>query len=117
MPGHSKTGQRVACRGCGQVYPIPYVYQHERKAHDIYGGSSGIIRADSRYPKGRHGPPAPVAEPAPTVIAAERPGVTYPHLGSYLQVRALALTDDGLVMHLANGAAVWQVRVTGHVAQ
>jgi len=49
------------------------------------------------------------------IIGTERPGQTYPVLGSYLQVRVLALTDDGLVMHLANGGAVYQVRVTGHV--
>jgi hypothetical protein len=48
-------------------------------------------------------------------VAREVRGVTYPELGSSLQVRVLALTDDGLVMHLAGGDGVWQVRVTGHV--
>ena len=45
-------------------------------------------------------------------------GVTHPDLGAALTVKVLALTDDhGLVMHLANGSAVWQVAVIGHVAR
>jgi hypothetical protein len=49
-------------------------------------------------------------------VDVERPGVTYPALGSALQVRVLALTDDGLVLHLADEArGVWQVQVLGHV--
>lgn len=43
--------------------------------------------------------------------------VPHPALGGSLMVKVLALTDDaGLVMHLSNGNAIWQVQVIGHVS-
>jgi hypothetical protein len=43
------------------------------------------------------------------------PGVEYPALGALLVVRAVALVEGGLVLHLGDGGSgVWQVAVTGH---
>jgi hypothetical protein len=42
----TKTKPKIQCRGCDKSFTEPYVYQHERKEHGIYGGASG---------KGRNG--------------------------------------------------------------
>jgi hypothetical protein len=51
-----------------------------------------------------------------TKVVAEHAGLTHPHLGAVLTVRALALDEDGeLVMQVSNGTGGWLVKVTGHV--
>ena len=58
---------------------------------------------------------APVNGARRPVYAHEVPGIAYPALGALLGVRAVALVDGELVLHLADAAnGVWQVRVTGH---
>jgi hypothetical protein len=37
-----------ACPRCKKVYVLPYLYEHMRKQHGIYGGSSGMRRDDLR---------------------------------------------------------------------
>lgn len=43
-------------------------------------------------------------------------GATYPPLGASLLVKALALTDTGVMLQLSDGnGSAWQVTITGHV--
>jgi hypothetical protein len=70
--------------------------------------------AATRPPREPRRPRTPRAREADVIDVAEV--VPHPELGTALTVKVLALTDDhGLVMHLHNGSAVWQVAVIGHV--
>lgn len=40
----------------------------------------------------------------------------HPPLGSSLQVRALALTDEGVLVQMVGAGGAWQAVITGHVA-
>ena len=40
----------------------------------------------------------------------------YPPLGATLEVRALALTDEGVLVQMVGGGGAWQATITGHVA-
>ena len=40
----------------------------------------------------------------------------YPALGAVLEVRALALTDEGVMVQMVGGGGAWQATITGHVA-
>ena len=74
-------------------------------------------RAQSRLPVDpRELPPEPRrARRGHPVTPEVEQVIPHPALGTHLQVKVLALTDDaGLVLHLANGHEVWQVQVLGH---
>jgi hypothetical protein len=57
--------------------------------------------------------PRKVSELAPPPASTT---AAYPLLGASLQVKALALRDDGVIMQLVDGnGGAWQVSITGHV--
>ena len=57
--------------------------------------------------------PTKVSELAPKTAPTHS---SYPLLGASLEVKALALRDDGVVMQLVDGnGGAWQVTITGHV--
>jgi hypothetical protein len=37
-------GTKEKCPACGKSYGVPYLYQHMRTQHGIYGGASGKTR-------------------------------------------------------------------------
>lgn len=41
--------EKQECRICKRMLGVPYLYQHMREVHGIYGGRSGIKRNDPRY--------------------------------------------------------------------
>lgn len=37
--------EKKQCSECGRSYGVPYIYQHLRKEHGVYGGRTGTTRA------------------------------------------------------------------------
>jgi isoaspartyl peptidase/L-asparaginase-like protein (Ntn-hydrolase superfamily) len=80
--------------------------------------AAGIALATQNRSHGAKAYRAKAARGASTkrTVVAEQAGLTHPHLGAVLTVRALALDEDGeLVMQVSNGTGGWLVKVTGHV--
>jgi hypothetical protein len=82
--------------------------------------SNGRKSYRARPPSGRRHLPAEAPAPAEVMDRRSRPTVlangSHPALGAQLQVKILALTDDGLVMHLSDGTGgAWQCLITGHL--
>jgi hypothetical protein len=69
--------------------------------------------------KGRAKPAARAVRQPPTREVAPRAeprAAAYPPLGASLSVRALALTDAGVILQLSDGnGSAWQCTITGHV--
>jgi hypothetical protein len=84
------------------------------KQYRIRGGLHRSARAtlsdEDALEKVRSLPEVVKRSPA-AVVASE-----YPRLGHALSVRALALTDDGVLIHLSDGdGGAWQALITGYV--
>lgn len=41
-------GPKQPCPRCGSRYKVPYLYQHMRSVHGVYGGATGVVREDRR---------------------------------------------------------------------
>jgi uncharacterized C2H2 Zn-finger protein len=39
---------RGTCPKCGKQFGVPYLYHHLRRAHGIYGGATGVQRANAK---------------------------------------------------------------------
>ena len=108
---------------------------HHGVARSLVGAPDNVQRSEVAYdPRGPvraitrrkrpHPTPDPhfangVPNPSGVVEALQSRLAGLPHhppLGALVEVRAVALDGDdgGLVLHLAAGGQVWQVRVTGH---
>lgn len=41
-------GKKEPCKECGKEYQVPYLYQHLREQHGVYGGASGLGKPGMR---------------------------------------------------------------------
>lgn len=91
---------------------------HQIQSEHVPGaGNGGRWRIRGGLSKGQAAGATVMGEPfAPAVPAIMHSYQSYPQLGSNLQVKALALLGDAVVIHLRddNGGA-WQAQVVGYV--
>ena len=117
MRGEWTTGQDVVAMGANQSMAHQVRGRLKKAGYRLESksaGPAGLKAYRVRPGKVAHENGAGRDRVAHPGAAAE----TYPSLGATLVVRALAMTDAGVVVHLSDGnGGAWSAAITGHVGR